>query len=92
MGEESYDQILQAILEESAELDTLIQEKEELWQDVAQMRNEFNDEMEKKRRELQEIKERKAKMKGDIEMLRSTKSQLIQVYIQLLGGDERGIW
>ena len=37
MAEESYDQILRAILEESAELDILTQEKEDLQQDVAQI-------------------------------------------------------
>ena len=86
MAEESYDQILRAILEESAELDILTQEKEDLQQDVTQIRNEFNDELEKKKRELQAIKERKPQMRCDIEMLRSTRNQLIQVYIQFRGG------
>ena len=86
MAEESYDQILQAILEESAELEILTQQNEELQQDVTQIQNEFNDELEKKKCELQAIKERKAQMKGDIEILRSTRSQLIQVYIQVRGG------
>ena len=86
MAEQSYDEILWAILEESAELDTLTKEKEELQWDLVQMWNEFNDEFEKKKCELQAIKEQKAQMKGDIKRLRSTRSQLIQVYIQLRGG------
>ena len=77
MAEQSYDEILWAILEESAELDTLTKEKEELQQDVVQMRNDCNNELEKKKCELQAIKEQKAQMKGDIRRLRSTTSQLM---------------
>ena len=81
MAEQTHDEILWAIIEELAELDTLTKEKEELEEDVVQKQNEYDHELEKKKCELQAIKGKKAKMRGEIKTLRGTKSQLIQVDI-----------
>ena len=62
MAEHTHDEILQAIIDESAKLDTPTKEKEKLQEDVMQMQNEYNHELEKKKCELQEIQDRKAKM------------------------------
>ena len=81
MAEQSWEEILHAITEESAELDTLTREKEELQKDVVQMQNEYEHGLKKKKCELEGIKDSKMQMKGDIKRLRGTRSQLIQVYI-----------
>ena len=81
MADQSFDEILQAIIDESAEIETLEQEKEKLQQDVLQMQNGYEYELKKKMRELQTMKDRKAQMKGEIKKLRGTKMQLMQVHI-----------
>ena len=82
MAEQTHDEILQAIIDKLAELDTLTKEKEELQEDVIQMQNEYDHELEKKKCELQAIKDKKAKMRVEIKKLKGTRSQLIQVNIE----------
>ena len=65
-----------ALLEWSAELETLKKVKEELEADIVQMQNECDKELEKN---LQEIKDEKAKVMVEINALRGTRSQLEQV-------------
>ena len=67
-----------ALLEWSAELESLKKEKEELEADIVQMQNEYDEELEKK---LQEIEDEKAKVTVVINALRGTRSQLGQVDI-----------
>ena len=67
-----------ALLEQSAELESLKKEKEELEADIVQMQNEYDEELEKK---LQEIEDEKAKVTVEINALRGTRSQLEQVDI-----------
>ena len=67
-----------ALLEWSAELESLKKEKEELEADIVQMQNEYDEELEKK---LQEIEDEKAKVTVVINALRGTRSQLEQVDI-----------
>ena len=58
MAAENHDELLWPIDEESAELDNLTKQREELEKDVAQMQNEYKDELKKK---LQAIKDNKNK-------------------------------
>ena len=64
MAEQMHNEILWAIIEESAELDTLTKEKEELQEDVVQMQNEYDHELEMKKCELQAIKDKKKPKSG----------------------------
>ena len=68
----------QALLEQSAELESLKKKKEELEADIVQMQNDYDKELEKK---LQEIDDEKAKVTVEINALRGMKSQLEQVNI-----------
>ena len=60
MAEQSHDEIFQAIIEELADLDTLMKEKKELLEHIVQMQNEYDHELEKKG-ELQAIKDKMPK-------------------------------
>ena len=75
MAAENHDELLRAIDEESAELDNLMKQREELEKDVAQMQNEYKDELKKK---LQAIKDNKNKEKEKINNLMGTRIQLTQ--------------
>ena len=68
----------QALLEQSAELESLKKEKEELEADIVQMQNDYDEELEKK---LKEIDDEKAKVTVEINALRGMRSQLEQVDI-----------
>ena len=79
MATENHDELLQAIDEESAELDNLTKQREELEKDVAQMQNEYKDELKKK---LQAIKDNKNKEKEKINNLMGTRIWLTQVFLK----------
>ena len=78
MAAQRREEMHRALLERSAELETLKKEKEELEADIVQMQNEYDEELEKK---LQEIEDEKAKVTVEINALRGTRSQLEQVDI-----------
>ena len=79
MTTENHDELLQAIDEESAELNNLMKQREELEKDVAQMQNEYKDEFKKK---LQAIKDNKNKEKEKINNLMGTRIWLTQVFLK----------
>ena len=83
MATENHDELLWAIDEESAELDNLTKQREELEKDVAQMQNEYKDELKKK---LQAIKDNKNKEKEKINNLMGTRIQLTQVFLKWTTG------
>ena len=78
MAAQRREEMHRALLEQSAELESLKKEKEELEADIVQMQNEYDEELEKK---LQEIEDEKAKVTVEINALRGTRSQLEQVDI-----------
>ena len=51
MAAQRREEMHQALLEQSAELETLKKEKEELEADIVQMQNEYDEELEKKLQE-----------------------------------------
>ena len=78
MAAQRREEMHRALLEQSAELESLKKEKEELEADIVQMQNEYDEELEKK---LQEIEDEKAKVTVVINALRGMRSQLEQVDI-----------
>ena len=78
MAAQRREEMHQALLEWSAELESLKKEKEELEADIVQMQNDYDEELEKK---LQEIDDEKVKVTVEINALRGMRSQLEQVDI-----------